>query len=271
MLRYQVSSRQAIRRNRSGRLVKGKIVVLELRCCASLLDHCTESHTWCPGLKMALSWTLNFLYSQLFVRPSYPTASFAGQVAIVTGSNTGLGLEAARHIVRLGATKVILAVRNISKGEAAKRSIEESTQRLGVVEVWPLDLSSYESVKQFAKQAQTLQRLDVIVENAGIMQKKFQMMEQDESTVTTNVTSTFLLALLMLPKLRETTQNYNVLPRLSIVTSDLHFMAQFEERAGERIFDELNNEKVANISDRYDSVQFDTSNGAMLTLGLDML
>lgn len=84
---------------------------------------------------MSLSWTLNFLYSQLFVRPGYPAHSFADQVAIVTGSNTGLGLEAARHLVRLDAKKVILAVRNTSKGDVAKVSIEQSTGRRGVVEV----------------------------------------------------------------------------------------------------------------------------------------
>lgn len=199
---------------------------------------------------MSLSWTLNFLYSQLFVRPGYPTHSFAGQVAIVTGSNTGLGLEAARHLVRLDAEKVILAVRNTSKGDVAKASIEQSTGRRGVVEVWNLDLSSYESVKQFANKAKTLERIDVLLENAGIMQKNFVITERDESTVTTNVVSTFLLALLMLPKLRGTTAKFNTLPRLSIVTSDLHFVVQFEEKSADRIFDALNDQERANMPDR---------------------
>lgn len=213
---------------------------------------------------MALSFTANFLYSQLLVTPSYPTASFAGQVAIVTGSNTGLGLEAARHIVRLGAEKVILAVRNTSKGETAKQSIEESTQRSGVVEVWSLDLSSYESVKQFAKRAQRLQRLDLLLENAGMMQNSFTTTEQDESTVTTNVTSTFLMALLVLPKLQETAQRFNTLPRLTIVASDVHFITKFKERTAERIFDELNNEKSAEMADRYDHLLAEASAGILL-------
>lgn len=194
---------------------------------------------------------MSFFHSQLFVTPSYPTTSFAGQTVVVTGSNTGLGLEAVRHIVRLGAEKVIIAIRNASKGEAAKKSIEDSTQRSGVVEVWPLDLSSYESVKQFAKQAQTLPRLDVLLENAGVQQKNFTTTEQDETTITTNVTSTFLLALLMLPKLRETAQRFNTLPKLTIVASDVHFLAKFKERKAKKIFDALNNEKTANMPDRY--------------------
>ena len=60
-------------------------------------------------------------------------------------------------------------MRNLEKGEAAKKSIEESTRRTGVVQVWQLDLASYESVKDCAKRAQGLERLDVLVENAGIV------------------------------------------------------------------------------------------------------
>lgn len=40
---------------------------------------------------------LDFFYSQLFVKPVEPTADFSGQTIIVTGANTGLGLEAARY------------------------------------------------------------------------------------------------------------------------------------------------------------------------------
>jgi retinol dehydrogenase-12 len=109
----------------------------------------------------------HFLYSQFFVTPKYPDTSCKGQTLIVTGANTGLGLEASRHLVRLGAEKVILACRNLEKGEAAVRDIEASTKRTGVAEVWSLDLSSFESVKEFAKRVDGLKRIDAIVENAG--------------------------------------------------------------------------------------------------------
>ena len=120
-----------------------------------------------------------------FTRLPYPTTKHTGQTIIVTGSNVGLGLEAARHFTRLDAEKVILAVRNLEKGEAAKRSIEETTDRKNVVEVWQLDLASYESVKQFAKKANQLKRLDAIVENAGIATPNFKFSEDNESTITT--------------------------------------------------------------------------------------
>ncbi|KAI9799896.1 MAG: hypothetical protein M1833_003818 [Piccolia ochrophora] len=197
------------------------------------------------------SMFLRVLRSQFLITPPYPTQSFAGQTCVVTGANIGLGLEAARHLVRLDAEKVILAVRTVSKGEEAKKSIEESTGRTGVVEVWALDLSSYESTIQFAERLQGLKRLDCIVENAGIATEQFQLAEENESTITTNVVSTFLLALLVLPKLRETATKFNVLPRLVIVSSDVHEITSFPERKGANIFETLNKEAAANMSDRY--------------------
>ena len=192
-----------------------------------------------------------FIYSQLFVTPPYPTHDFSGQTIIVTGSNTGLGLEAARHLVRLNAEKVILAVRSTDKGEAARRSIEESTKRPGVVEVWSLDLSSYQSVRQFADRAKGLNRLDVLLENAGIATDTFALAEDDEATITVNVVSTFLLGLLLLPKLRETGQRFNILPRLVIVSSEVHFLTSFPERKSANIFETLNNKEQARMLDRY--------------------
>lgn len=192
-----------------------------------------------------------FLYSQFFVKLPYPKKSLSGQTIIVTGSNTGLGLEAARHFTRLGAAKVILAVRSLSKGEAAKESIEASTDRKGVVEVWSLDLGSYESVKEFAKKAEGLDRLDALVENAGVAKTAWSVQEDNEATITTNVVSTFLLGLLLLPKLRETGQKYNITPHLTVTCSEVHAWSPMEERKSESIFDALNNKETANMGDRY--------------------
>ena len=154
----------------------------------------------------------------------------------------GLGKEAARHYVRLNAEKVILACRSVDKGEAAKKDIEATQKRNGVIEVWQLDLGSFESIKAFAERAKKLRRLDSIVENAGISTQQYTSMEGNESTgtdnsihrcqmlrtncvlVTVNVVSTFLLALLILPKLQETGRQFNVTPNLCIVSSELHFV-----------------------------------------------
>ncbi len=162
----------------------------------------------------------------------------------------GLGLEAARHFVRLNAKKVILAVRNLEKGEAAKKSIEETTGRKNVVDVWHLDLQSYDSVKKFVKRAETLQRLDVVVENAGILAWEFHLAEDNEATITINVVSTMLMALLILPKLRESATKFGITPHLCIVSSEVHFFTSLPERKSENIFQKLNDEKTARMTDR---------------------
>jgi retinol dehydrogenase-12 len=185
-----------------------------------------------------------FLYSQLLVTLPVPTHDFSGQTIIVTGSNTGLGLEAARYLSRLNATLVILAVRNHAKGEAAKQSILASTGRAETsIEVWDLDMQSYDSIKTFCTKANTLSRLDAVLENAGMMTKYFKMVAGYESTITTNVIGTFLLAFGILPKLQQSAVKYKIQPRLSIVSSELHFIAKFPERHSEDIFLALNDEK----------------------------
>jgi NAD(P)-dependent dehydrogenase (short-subunit alcohol dehydrogenase family) len=194
---------------------------------------------------------MGFLYSQLFITPPYPMRDFTNETVIVTGSNVGLGLEAARHLTRLNAAKVILAVRSISKGEAAKESIESSTKRTGVVEVWPLDLASYASVKAFASKATELPRLDAVVENAGIANSEFTMAEDNESTITVNVISTMLLAILLLPKLRRSAKEFNIVPRLSIVTSGTHRWTNLPQWKTENTFDTLNDISTQNIRTRY--------------------
>jgi retinol dehydrogenase 12 len=195
-----------------------------------------------------------FFWNQWTFTPQLPKdQSFNNQTVIVTGSNIGLGFEAAKHIVRMNAEKVILAVRSAEKGEAAKREIETVTGRTRVVEVWSLDLQSYESVKEFAAKASKLPRLDVLLENAGISTMKWTVAEGHESTIITNVISTFLLALLLLPKLKESGQKYNFTPHLVIVSSEVHFFTTMPERndASGSIFGTLADKKKFRLTDRY--------------------
>lgn len=195
---------------------------------------------------------LKIFFSQLITSVPTPTDSYSGKTIIVTGSNVGLGLEAARHFTRLGASTVILAVRSIPKGEAAKKSIEESTGIKHVVQVWKLDMASYQSVLDFATRAEELKRLDIAVLNAGINAGKYEIFEQDESTLTINVVSTFLLALALLPKLKATANKFNTRPNLTVVSSEVHFLTQFPEKNAPegQIFKKLNTERV-DIQERY--------------------
>ena len=120
---------------------------------------------------------------------------------------------------------MVLACRSVEKGEAARADIEASTGRQGVVEVMQVDLLSFESVKEFCARAARLDRVDVLLENASIAKGYFEENEGFESTITVNVLSTFLMAFLLLPTLRRTAAQHNVVTRLSIVSSDAHLFA----------------------------------------------
>jgi NAD(P)-dependent dehydrogenase (short-subunit alcohol dehydrogenase family) len=92
----------------------------------------------------------------------------SGRVAIVTGSNTGLGYDTARVLAARGA-KVVLAVRDTAKGEAAAARIRGITPRADVT-VHKLDLGSLDSVRTAsAELAAAYPRIDLLINNAGVM------------------------------------------------------------------------------------------------------
>lgn len=76
-------------------------------------------------------------YQKLPILANESTCS--GKTYIVTGGNSGLGLETARHLVEFKAARVVLAVRNLTSGEDAKKSIEKTTCRTGVLDVSEID------------------------------------------------------------------------------------------------------------------------------------
>lgn len=161
----------------------------------------------------SMASVIRFLRSQVLFTPPYPETSFEGKTVLVTGANRGLGVEATRHFVRLGATKVVMAVRTSSKGEDAKTVILSSCPGSDTqIEIRPLDLMSYSSVWPFAQRYATLTRLDVMVCNAGVFTKKFSLAEGHETTILTNVICTFLVSLLALPKMKDTAHKYSVKP-----------------------------------------------------------
>jgi NAD(P)-dependent dehydrogenase (short-subunit alcohol dehydrogenase family) len=192
-------------------------------------------------------------YSQLFERIPVATANFTGQTVLITGSNSGLGREAARHILHLGASKTILAVRNLAKGEAAAEDLLKSTGvTRGSVEVWELDLSDHNSVKQLSHRANKLERLDAVILNAGMLTQQWTVVDGMEAQIVVNVINTTMLGLLLLPKLRASAKTHHVRGRMAFVTSDAHYVAQVKEaNAPGSLFDALSNQELAVMEDRF--------------------
>lgn len=86
-------------------------------------------------------------------------------------------LACAVHLARLNPARLILAVRNLEKGEKARQTVLDSkgvSLSPSAVEVWHLDLDSAKGVQAFADKCNNeLERLDVLIENAGIATSKW--------------------------------------------------------------------------------------------------
>ena len=91
-----------------------------------------------------------------------------GRTAVVTGANTGIGLETAMALAARGAS-VVLAVRNLDKGKQAATTITMASPGADVT-VQRLDLSSLDSVRAAAAELRAAHdRIDLLINNAGVM------------------------------------------------------------------------------------------------------
>jgi len=91
-----------------------------------------------------------------------------GRTAVVTGANTGLGYETAAALAAKGA-HVVLAVRNLEKGEEAARRIEQATPG-AQIQLQELDLTSLDSIRTAADELRTAhESIDLLINNAGVM------------------------------------------------------------------------------------------------------
>ena len=126
-----------------------------------------------------------------------------GKICIVTGANTGIGKETALGLAKLGAT-IVMVCRDHERGEAALRDIKQKS-RNDRVELMFCDFSSQNSIRQFASDfKQRHDRLDVLVNNAGVVLREYSMTEDGfESTFAINHLGYFLLTNLLLDVLKK--------------------------------------------------------------------
>ena len=167
-----------------------------------------------------------------------------GRTYIVTGSNGGLGYECVKHLVRFEATRVIMAVRNMESGSAALQQIEAEVGRSGVMQVWELDLSSFDSVKRFAKKVEVdLDRVDGLVQNAGVAGGYWTEKEGMELNTTVNVVAPLLLTLLLLPFMSRAAKKLGITPRIALIGSSAAFDAKDNLKVLDRgnIFEDMKN------------------------------
>ncbi|MCJ1359402.1 MAG: hypothetical protein MMC33_009404 [Icmadophila ericetorum] len=155
--------------------------------------------------------------------------SLVGKTVIITGSNTGLGLDAARQCLILKASRVVLAVRTLSKGEEAAYYLKshqtvKDANPAAEIKVMHLDLDDYASVKDFSVKARKdLDALDVLILNAGLNMMEFQTSPSGhERVMQVNFYSNAMLALELLPLLEATAAKRGAPSRLTWVGSRSH-------------------------------------------------
>jgi NAD(P)-dependent dehydrogenase (short-subunit alcohol dehydrogenase family) len=132
-----------------------------------------------------------------------------GRTAVVTGANTGIGYETALALAEKGA-HVVLACRSEERGAEALQRIERahpagSADRVARTELVLLDLADLDSVRRFAEDfLETHDRLDLLVNNAGVMVPPFGTTEDGfELQIGVNFMGHFALTGLLVERLRE--------------------------------------------------------------------
>jgi NAD(P)-dependent dehydrogenase (short-subunit alcohol dehydrogenase family) len=147
--------------------------------------------------------------------PTLFQRDLTGQVVIVTGANTGIGLKTARRLSQQHAT-VVLACRSVQKGQAAADDDD-----VGGIFLAPMDLASLRSVREFCEIFRsTCDRLDILVNNAGIMNAPYSLTDDGfEIAMGCNHLGHFLLSQLLAPLMIRTAEKTGKPSRLVIVSS----------------------------------------------------
>lgn len=141
-----------------------------------------------------------------------PTHLVAGKTILITGANTGLGLESATRLAQAGA-KVVLTARTQAKGDAAVDKVKAASPGADVLAL-VLDLASLESIQDFPAKYETAvgAPLDVLLANAGVMAIPERRTTTDgfERQVGVNHLGHFALISAMMPVLKQATDGFRV-------------------------------------------------------------
>ncbi|KAL4916377.1 hypothetical protein BDW62DRAFT_218736 [Aspergillus aurantiobrunneus] len=187
--------------------------------------------------------------------PSSTGVDLTGQTAIITGGYTGLGYACAEILLKSNLSHLIITVRNETKGKEAAAKLQ-SVNPTTKIEVWLLDMLSYDSVQTFVQHCNKLDRIDFIILNAGVVSGQFTLNEttKHEETFQVNYLSTALLTILLLPVLKSK-RTVDKPSRITIVGSGLAVSAKFAERKAHSVIAAFDNPEYWAMTDRYSTTK----------------
>ena len=202
-----------------------------------------------------------FFNNQFREKPIWPPkgTDLWGETAIITGSNQGLGYEAAKQLLGLNISTLILAVRSIDKGKAAAQQLRESTvNKRAKIEVWELDMSSYPSIQAFVRRVDAeLPKIEYVLLNAGVMGLKFRTVgsTKHEEILQINYLSTMLLLVLLLPVLKHkhAAGDEKEPPHITITSAALSLIARIPNRDAKPFLPSFDDPKQFNAQEHYNS------------------
>jgi len=173
----------------------------------------------------------------------------SGRVVVVTGANSGIGLEATRIFVENGA-HVVMACRSRERGEDAVEEIRDGDPA-GSAAVSELDLASLDSVRAFAERfREAHDGLDVLVNNAGVMFLPYSETEDGfQIQFGVNHLGHFALTGLLLDRLVESEGESRVVTVASEYhrRGDLEDLATIHDRGTYGKYDAYSDSKLANV------------------------
>ncbi|KAK2669538.1 Short-chain dehydrogenase/reductase SDR [Fusarium oxysporum f. sp. vasinfectum] len=133
--------------------------------------------------------------------PDTDIPSLKGKIILITGGNSGLGLETARQLLKHEPSRIFLACRSKAKFDQAVNELQQQGSNTDAVSFLALDLASLSSIKSAAKEFQSSStQLDILVNNAGIMMTPEGLTEEGyEIQIGTNHMGHAFLTHLLLP------------------------------------------------------------------------
>ncbi|XP_060076471.1 retinol dehydrogenase 12-like [Ylistrum balloti] len=176
---------------------------------------------------------IGFLLMRVFVAGGVCVSKkrLDGKTVIITGCNTGIGLETAKELSARGA-RVIMACRDIGRASKAA-DIVKTFSGNSDVSVERLDLASLDSVRKFAGVIlKNEERIDILINNAGVMMcPKWNSEDGYEMQFATNHLGHFLLTNLLLDRIKNSAPS-----RIINVSSSAHYQGTID-------FDDINHDK----------------------------